>query len=129
MNTTDQNLDDMVKSMKAIVSEINLLQQQLKGPIIVGIHSTKIRTLDSRFIYYHDLTAYKTWGMHFFGRHNREHDEAIVAELHAEVNKLNAIQLELPDGICVDMDSINLESISMKRIQYYNVTVYRKVLL
>lgn len=129
MSTIDDQDVGTVKSMKRLVELINEALQSLKGPIIANVTSTKIRTLDSRFIYYHDFIAYRSAWTVFIGKKNREHDEAVIQTIKKLVNDLNKFQLQLSDGVCVDLDSISLQSESLKRVQHYNLTAYYKVLI
>jgi len=129
MSTIDDQDVDTVKSMRRLVELINEALQSLRGPIITNVTSTKIRTLDSRFIYYHDFIAYRSAWTALIGKKNREHDEAVIQTIKKLVNDLNKFQLQLSDGVCVDLDSISLQSESLKRVQHYNLTAYYKVLI
>lgn len=125
----EENNQVIILSMKQLIKELNALLQKLRGPIITNITSTKIRTLDSRFIYYHDFIAYRSFWTWRFGRVNRDHDNEIIEKIKQVVTDLNQMQLQLSDGVCVDLDAIVLQSDSMKRIQHYNLTAYYKVIL
>lgn len=120
---------EIVSEMRTLVEQINENLQKLKGPITTNIYSTKIRTLDSRFIYHHDFIAYRSKLVCMIGRANRESDESIVQDIKCLVAQLNKRQLELSDGVCVDLDAISLQSESLKRVQHYNLTAYYKVLI
>lgn len=129
MSTINDQDVSTVKNMKRLVELINEALQSLKGPIITNVMSTKIRTLDSRFIYHHDFIAYRSIWTKFISRNNHKHDETIILNIKDYVRDLNKFQLQLSDGVCVDLDSISLQSDSLKRVQHYNLTAYYKVLI
>ena len=81
MSTINDQDASTVKNMKRLVELINEALQSLKGPIITNVMSTKIRTLDSRFIYHHDFIAYRSIWTKFISRNNRKHDETIILNI------------------------------------------------